>query len=263
MLYPSSSVKSPMPIRILMADGDVAALELARSTVLSLKWCDLVTVEDGREAAKCLQNQKFDGVVIADRIPNVDGFELIQRLKHSPLNAGVPIVMLTGEDDIDTMRKGFKAGVTFFIVRPPSRERFYRLFNAVRGAMENERRRHNRLPYHTAVTCDLGDKDGSRFVAESIEISEGGMSVKPSGGAEVGQFVDLEFLFPQASRPALPARKSRKSIFAAPETSLTGPQKVRARVRYVAPQGESLGLDFLSLTPAQREAIEHYVTGKS
>ena len=250
-----------MSIRILMADGDTEVLELARSALSSVKWCDLVTVKDGREAAKCLQNQKFDGVVMADRIPHVDGFELIQRLKQSSLNAGVPIVMLTGEDDIDTMRRGFKAGVTFFAVKPPSRERFYHLFNAVRGAMENERRRHDRLPYHTAVNCNLGDQDRSRFVAESVDISEGGMSVRPSGGAKLGQVLELEFLFPQVLRPAHPARKSRKSMFAVPETSVNGPQKVRARVRYLAPAGESMGLDFLGLTPAQREAIERYVTG--
>ena len=72
--------------------------------------------------------------------------------------------MLTGEDDIDTMRRGFKAGVTFFAVKPPNRERCYHLFNAVRGAMETERRRHHRLPYHTPVTCTLGIKTeaGSR-----------------------------------------------------------------------------------------------------
>lgn len=252
-----------MSIKILMADGDAEVLQLARSALSSVKWCDLVTVEDGREAAKLLQNQKFNGIVMADRIPHVDGFELIQRLKHSSLNVGIPIVMVTGEDDIDTMRRGFKAGVTFFAVKPPNRERFYHLFNAVRGAMENERRRHNRLPYRTSVSCNLGDQGRTRFVAESVDISEGGMSVRPSGGAELGQVVELEFLFPKVSRLTFPSRNSRKSMFTVPEPSLTGPQRVRAKVRYVALGGESMGLDFMGLTAAQREAIEHYVTGET
>jgi len=69
-----------MAVKILMADGDHAVLELARSSISTLQWCDLVTVKDGHEAAKLLQSQKFDGVVMADRIPHVDGFELIQHL---------------------------------------------------------------------------------------------------------------------------------------------------------------------------------------
>jgi len=252
-----------MAVKILMVDPDLAVLELARSTMSLLKWCDLVTVTDGREAVQYLQSQKFDGLVMGDRIPDVDGFDLIQHLKGSTLNAGVPIVMLTGEDDLDTMRRGFKAGVTFFAVKPPNRERCYHLFNAVRGAMETQRRRHHRLPYHTPVTCTFGDLDRSRFAAESVEISEGGMSVRPSGGVEVGQVLDLEFLMPQVSRPPHPVQKSRKGLFAEHEEPVTGPQRVRAKVRYAAPSGETMGLDFLGLTPAQREAIQLYITGSS
>jgi hypothetical protein len=171
--------------------------------------------------------------------------------------------MLTGEDDIDTMRKGFKAGVTFFAVKPPNRERFLRLFNAVRGAMETERRRHHRLPYRTSVTCFMGDPSKNRFVAESLEIGEGGMAVKPSGGAEVGQTIEVEFLLPQLSRPTLSTQKRRKSIFAERETSLAGPQRVRARVCYLVPTGDIMGLDFVALSHAQREVIQHYITGGS
>jgi CheY-like chemotaxis protein len=209
-----------------------------------------------------LQSQKFDGFIAAARILEVDGFEILRCVKYSPLNAGIPIVMLTTDDDINTMRRGFKAGVTFFAVTPPSRERFFRLFNAVHGAMETERRRHCRLPYRTPVTCTLEDEARSRFVAESIEISEGGISLRPSGGVEVGQVLELEFLMPEVSRPAHPDMgKSRKSLFAEREMAVTGPQKVRAIVRNKAPSGESMGLGFLGLTAAQREVIQHYITG--
>jgi CheY-like chemotaxis protein len=251
-----------MAVKILMADADLAVLELARVAMSSVQWCDLVTVTDGREATNCLQRQKFDGLITAARVPEVDGFELIQRVKESPLNAGIPIVMLTTDDDINTMRRGFKAGVTFFAVKPPNRERFYRLFSAVRGAMETERRRHCRLPYRTPVTCTLEDEARSQFVAESVEISEGGISLRPSGGVEIGKVLELEFLLPQLARPAeQETGKSRKSIFTEAEVSVTGPQKVRATVRYKAPSGESLGLSFLGLTPAQRQVIQQYITG--
>ena len=250
-----------MAVKILMADPDLTVLELARSTMAPLKWCDLVTVADGRAALECLEGHKFDGVVIADRIPGVDGFGLIEHLKNSPLNAGVPIVMLTGEDDLDTMRRGFKAGVTFFAAKPPSRQRCYHLFNAVRGAMETQRRRHHRLPYHTRVTCSFVDVERHQFVAESVDISEGGMSVRPAGGAEVGQVLELEFVMPEVVRPERSAHKSRKGLFAEREVVVTGPQKIRVRVRYVHPSGESIGLDFMSLTPAQRETIQIYISG--
>lgn len=253
-----------MSIKILMADGELRVLEMARVTVSSLQWCNLLTVSDGREAAEHLQRQKFDGLVMADRLPHMDGFKLLQHLKLSHLNAGIPIVMLTGEDDIDTMRRGFKASVTFFAVKPSNRERFYHLFNAVRGAMETERRRHHRLPYHTQVSVSLGDYGQKRFVAESVDISEGGMSVKPPAGVEKGQVLELEFLLPQASHPARPGfRKPRRALFAERDLPEDGPQRVRATARYISPSGDTMGLDFQGLTPGQREAIQHYITGEN
>jgi len=41
-----------MPVKILMADEDPAVLEMAGATVSTLTWCDLVTVDDGLEAAE-------------------------------------------------------------------------------------------------------------------------------------------------------------------------------------------------------------------
>jgi CheY-like chemotaxis protein len=229
-----------------------------------VQWCELVSVQDGYDAAECLQKQKFDGFIIADRLPRGDAFELIEHLKGWSLNAGIPIVMLTGEDDIDTMRRGFKAGVTFFAVKPHTRERFFRLFSAVRGAMESEKRRHHRLPYRTPVTCTLGDESRYRFMTESVDIGEGGMALRLAGGVEVDQVMELEFLLPQVARPAHPVtRKPRKLPFAGRETPLSGPQKLRARVRYIAAASGNLGLDFVGLTAAQREVIQHYITGGS
>ena len=223
-----------------MADGDAAVLDLARSIASSLKWCDLVVVNDGREAARYLQNEKFDGVVVADRLPVVDGFELIERLKHSSLNASIPIVMVTGEeDDIGTMRRGFRAGVTFFAVRPPNRERFYRLLNAVRGAMENERRRHNRLPYHTTVNCSIGDQGQIRFAAESIEISEGGMSLRPSGGAEKGQVLELEFLFPRFHGAPIYLLKPANRFLSRPTSLWTGHKRCAAPFATLLPRAKA------------------------
>lgn len=222
-----------MPIKILMADGDHADLELARATMSSVQWCDLVTVESGKDAAELLQKQKFDGLITASRIPQMDAFELIARLKYYQLNASIPIVMVTGENEVEIMRLGFRAGVTFFAIKPRTRERVYRLFNAVRGAMEKERRRHHRLPYHTTVICTLGEGQ-RRFVAECVEISEGGMSVKPSGGLEVGQVLELEFLLPQVSRPAPPeSSRPGKAVSGEREATKAKPQRVRAKVTYL------------------------------
>ena len=71
-----------MAVRILMVAGSQAVLELAKSATASVQWCDLITVKDGNDARKLVQTQKFDGMMVADRIPQFDTFELIQQLKN-------------------------------------------------------------------------------------------------------------------------------------------------------------------------------------
>jgi hypothetical protein len=118
--------------------------------------------------------------------------------------------MLTGYDDVETMRQGFRAGVTFFLGKPFTRERATGLFSAMRGAILREKRQHARLPYRTAVECSVGDPPERRFTAESINVGEGGMLIEPSGGVEKGQVLRLEFRMPNRKKP-LSSRKSRPS----------------------------------------------------
>jgi CheY-like chemotaxis protein len=251
----------PMLVRVLVVDDEPAVLELIRTTVQALRWCEVLTLTNSRMAAKCLARQKFDGVIVDAHMRDLDGFGVTECARTSPLNAGIPIVMLTDDSDINTMRRGFRAGVTFFAAKPSTRERVYRLFSAVRGTMLREQRRHHRLPFRTSVVCRWKNHEMGQFMAESLEISEGGMSLTPSGGLEVGQEAELEFVLPQASGSAKPAvQKPAKSLFHEPEATLDGPQRLRATVRYRTPQ-DAIGLEFISLAPACREVIRRYISG--
>src|SRR5713226_7872399 len=60
---------------------------------------------------------------------------ITQKLRSSPANSRVPIVMLTGDGDAETMRKAFKAGITFFLSKPVSLERLSGLVRVMRGPM--------------------------------------------------------------------------------------------------------------------------------
>jgi CheY-like chemotaxis protein len=140
-------------------------------------------------------------------MPDIDGIQLTERIRRSPLNRQVPIIMLTGQDDADTMRRGFNAGVSFFLGKPFTRERITALFAAARGPMLKEKRLHARLPYRAAVECRWYGQRQGHFKAGSIDICEDGMLMGPSGGLDVGQEIDLEFEMPTAKAPLKPRAK--------------------------------------------------------
>lgn len=190
-------------LKIMFVDDDPEVLKLFKALVEPLG-CEVVTFADSREAAQRVQKEKFDGVFVDASMPHPDGFELAQIIRHSPSNFATPIVMLTGYDDAETMRKGFQAGVTSFIGKPLSQSRLAKLLTAMRGAMLREKKRYVRLPFKTPVTWRVGKQV---FKSQSLNISETGMMLEKSGGATVGQELDLEFRIPQSSDPLKPHAK--------------------------------------------------------
>jgi CheY-like chemotaxis protein len=245
------------PLRLLLVYGKKKVANLIRETAGVLQWCEVVSLGESCKALGLLEKEKFDGVILEADMPAPNGFELTGMIRQSTLNREVPVVMLTGDQSIEIMRKGFKAGVTFCMSEPSNRERVYGLFNAIRGAMSQERRRHARLPYRTKVICFWGEHQENRFTGESVTIGEGGMSLQPSGGLEVGKEITLTFALPELEHPKRPA--VRRSIFTDKDNRQSA--QPRAVVRFRNPQ-DIIGVEFLFLPPAFMQSIQRFVSGE-
>jgi two-component system chemotaxis response regulator CheY len=246
-----------MPVKILLVEAQEGVEDLIRETTRLLQWCEVVSLTESSKAADLLQRVKFDGVILDAHMPDPDGFELTRMIRKGTLNKAVPVVMLTDDENVEKMRQGFRAGVTFFMTKPSSRERVYGLFNAVRGAMTRERRRHARLPFRAQVTCCWGEHEENRFTGESLTISEGGMAFHPSGGLEVGKEINLTFALPELPPPDEPS--GRRPLFAEGSGSQEG--RLRAVVRYRNPQ-DVVGVEFLSIPSMYHESIQRFITGE-
>ncbi len=245
-----------MPVKILLVETREKPESIILGTTSLMPWCEVVSVSESSTAADLLRRIKFDGVILEAKMPSPDGFELTEIIRESDLNKAVPVVMLTDDEDIEIMRHGFKAGVTFFMTKPSTRERVYGLFNAVRGAMTREQRRHARLPLHTPVVCRWGEHQEKYFTGESLTVGEGGMAFQPSGGLEVGKEITLTFAVPGPS-PSETA-SGQRSIFA---ESTSQPDRLRAIVRYRNAQ-DVVGVEFISIPPAYRQGIQAYISGE-
>jgi CheY-like chemotaxis protein len=187
-------------MRLLIVDDEPSVLQYMKAMLEPLAE-EIVTVEDSARAAEYLEGQKFDGVILDVRMPSLDGFELTRRARSSTLNSKSPIALLTGYDDAGTMVQGFKAGATCFLGKPLTREKIQSLVSFMRGPVMTERRRNARLPFRCKVNCTAGPLRQTRFVADSINIGEGGMMLSGSGGLEVGSAVCLEFGVPTSEKP--------------------------------------------------------------
>ena len=250
-----------MSLKIMVVDDEPDVLKLIKSIVEPLGY-EVLALADSREAARRLESEKFDGIVLDILMPHLDGFELARRARASSLNGGAPVLMITGLNDIDTMRKCFSLGVTFFLNKPFTYERLYSLFSAARGSMLRERRRYARLPFCTTVECKFGKLGEKHFRAVSLNLGESGMLLEPSGGLEVGQEVVLEFTLPQTRDAQAAAVKGPgKSSFPEPTAPGSGLRTIRAKVvRKALP--DRIAVQFANLTLEDRELIQRYIMGR-
>ncbi len=222
-------------MKILLVDDEPQVCRLVKTLVEPLG-VEVRTSSDSREAALILETEKFDGIMLDVAMPNLDGFELTRKIRATPPNQFAPIIMITGMDDVDTMRRAFEAGATFFIGKPISREKIYAIFRTARGAMLAERRRYARLPYRTAVA---GMREEERFNATSINIGEGGMGLESSGSAVVDEIVTLEFNMPDVKQPI----------------------KVTGKIRGKEASGRT-SIQFIDPSEASRGVIREYIYSK-
>ncbi len=148
---------------------------------------------DSLVAAQRVNSEKFDAIFLDAQMPQLDGFDLAPRVRGSPSNRRIPIVMLTGFSDGETMRKGFSAGVTLFLGKPIEAKKLRNLLGGLRGMILQEKRDYARIPLRTVVHCKVG---AHQFKSASLDVSRGRMLLEGSGGLEVGQELELRFGLP-------------------------------------------------------------------
>jgi DNA-binding response OmpR family regulator len=103
-----------MRTTILIADDDV---NIRRVTHLYLEkeGFQIKIACDGKEALNLLEQEKIDCAVIDIMMPNVDGWELCEKIKAY---YGIPVLMLTARAELDDTIKGFTLGTDDYMTKP-------------------------------------------------------------------------------------------------------------------------------------------------
>lgn len=186
-------------MKLLVVEDDISSLELITEVFTSLK-AEVRPLSDSQEAAAVVDQEKFDGIFLDLEMPKLDGFQLAEKIRQSSWNKLTPIIIVTGSDQRDTMRRSFKTGAMFFLQKPVDRHKLTRLFQTVRGPIVENRRRSVRVPLQTKVTCIVGTKTLS---GRTWNISQGGIQVEVDS-LSANETVKISLMLPD-SRVALDA----------------------------------------------------------
>lgn len=102
---------------LLFVDDDPILREFARVNLAT----DTVEVEvagDGVAALEALEISRFDAILLDLEMPRMDGFELLSRLRQDDRWRNLPVIVVTGREDIGAVDRAYSAGATTFTVKP-------------------------------------------------------------------------------------------------------------------------------------------------
>lgn len=102
---------------ILIVDDSATIRKLVNLT-LSFKGYNVITANDGVDAWEKLQKEDFAMVIIDILMPQMDGFELLLKIKEDVKLKNIPSVILTTEGDKVNAEKALKLGADSFIAKP-------------------------------------------------------------------------------------------------------------------------------------------------
>ncbi|MEW6220006.1 MAG: sigma-54 dependent transcriptional regulator [Thermodesulfobacteriota bacterium] len=101
--------------KILVID-DEQHMRLALLEALRRGGYDVLLAEDGRFALEMVARERPDLVISDIRMPEMDGLELLARIRET--DASLPVVMITGYGTVETAVQAMKLGAADYIMKP-------------------------------------------------------------------------------------------------------------------------------------------------
>ncbi|MCH8134397.1 MAG: response regulator [Proteobacteria bacterium] len=116
--------------QVLIVDDSHSIRELLCS-VLRKAGFDVTSAIDGKEGLKTARKGSYDLVITDINMPEMDGIELLGKLRKLPEYAFKPILILTTEFSQEMKQRGKDAGATGWLVKPFDPEKLIEVISRI------------------------------------------------------------------------------------------------------------------------------------
>jgi putative two-component system response regulator len=116
---------------VLVVDDSAASLQLCKG-LLSSKY-DVRLAKSGKMALGVLARIRPDVILLDIEMPDMNGFEVIEKLNEDPDLMGIPVIFITSHASEKLIYKAMDHGATDYVVKPFEPEvLFTKLGNALK-----------------------------------------------------------------------------------------------------------------------------------
>jgi two-component system chemotaxis response regulator CheY len=112
-------------IQILVVEDEKFMRQLVCRVLSDLGYRRVVEAEDGQQGLKILATARegIDLIILDIEMPVVSGLEFLRLVRTNPAspNRNVPVIMLTGHSDLESLKETAKLGIHGFLAKPVSK----------------------------------------------------------------------------------------------------------------------------------------------
>lgn len=107
-----------LKMKILVVDDFSTMRRIVKNLLRQLGFENIEEAEDGAQAFSKLKGGGYGFMVSDWNMPNMDGLELLKKVRNDPELKDLPILMVTAEAEKDKVITAIQAGVNNYIVKP-------------------------------------------------------------------------------------------------------------------------------------------------
>jgi class 3 adenylate cyclase len=174
--------------RLLVVDDNETNRDLLSRT-LERQGHQVVAVEGGRQAVERLTREPFDVMLLDIMMPDVNGFQVLERVKDDPGLRHVPVIMISALDELDSVVRCIEMGAEDYLPKPFNPV----LLKARVGACLEKKRAHDReVEYLRQIEAQKKRADELLRVILPDEVVE---ELKATNAVKARRFANVAVLF--------------------------------------------------------------------
>lgn len=103
-------------IKILLVEDDPFLLSMY-STKFEIEGFEVITADDGEKGLKAANQEGADIILLDILMPNMNGFEVLEKLKAQEKTRDIPVILLTNLNQKDEIEKGMVLGAADYMIK--------------------------------------------------------------------------------------------------------------------------------------------------
>jgi len=121
---------------IMVVDDNPDIITIVK-TILEGKGYSVLSASGGQELLNLLTDRKPDLIILDIMMPEMDGLEVLGRLKAVTETASIPVILLTAKVQYEDVLGGYKLGADSYITKPFTSTQLVNGINLLLGESKN------------------------------------------------------------------------------------------------------------------------------